>query len=238
MNTKGNIIAIGSVCTGKTVSIKSMIKQARVNGERAVIYDYQGDFVKEYYKQSSDIVFDPEDNKIEAWLESVSGFIFVSDPEHIELIVKILLSQPDDITRNIWLFFDEFEQLPASSSVIPELLSSGRRKGVKTVIMLSNLQPLTDKYNKEMAQTIINDCQTKMVFRQNSLSDAEYFSKVCGSVVEDAMSYSGTDFGGGISFFKRERKLVLPSEIMNLPNLCCFLKIEGQDVIKEKLQIS
>ncbi|MBF4437116.1 hypothetical protein ERJ77_22035, partial [Vibrio anguillarum] len=81
--------------------------------------------------------------------------------------------------------------------------------------------------------TILGLCSTQFHFRLNNADTAEWVSKVLGEAereeVDEDLNYSADDIRDGVrvSSKRQNRKIVLPSEIMDLPDLSCFAKIWG-----------
>ncbi|MGH2028222.1 type IV secretion system DNA-binding domain-containing protein, partial [Acinetobacter baumannii] len=92
---------------------------------------------------------------------------------------------------------------------------------------------LEEKYGEKIARSIISALQTKVFYRVNENETAKRMSEILGQmeVAEKNMSRSMgvNDSRDGDSFItqRRERFIVLPSEIMKLPDLTGYLRVPG-----------
>ena len=88
-------------------------------------------------------------------------------------------------------------------------------------------------YGKDVSSTIISTLQTKLILRVTDSDSAEKLSKIIGQMEVDEKNMSRSmgvqDGRDGDSFYsqRKERNIVMPSEIMSLPNLVGYLKIVG-----------
>lgn len=56
--------------------------------------------------------------------------------------------------------------------------------------------------------------------------------------LNEQMSYGANTFRDGVSFFKqsKQKQLIMPSEIANLPNLQAYVKFASHDVSKLEME--
>jgi len=64
--TQGILVA-GATGTGKSVILRSLCKQIRARGERAIVYSTAGDFIRYFYREGKDTVFNPMDIRSPIW---------------------------------------------------------------------------------------------------------------------------------------------------------------------------
>lgn len=57
----------GSPGSGKSMAIKEMLGQIRQKGQRAVVYDCSGEYVKRFYRPDRDIILNPLDKRSAIW---------------------------------------------------------------------------------------------------------------------------------------------------------------------------
>lgn len=92
----------------------------------------------------------------------------------MQLAMKIE-SMPDDSSKRIWLFLDEFPQLEKIEGILP-LLEIGRSKGVRIVIAAQNIDQLIHIYGESLTNSIQSMCQTHIYGR---LSLGETANRIC-----------------------------------------------------------
>jgi hypothetical protein len=160
----------------------------------------------------------------------------------LDLALKEMISLPNDIDRRVWFFVDEFGSLFKLSSVV-RLLAEGRSKGACTILGTQDMSQIKQQYDKE-TETIVNNCNNKVIARVTSFDEADYLSKNIGQAeIEQAgesTSFSLDDKQGMQTSFqerkgekRRElRNVALPSEIMELPNLTYFVKFAEHNWFK------
>ena len=57
----------GSPGAGKTVVLSDLIKQIKARGDRAIIYDKMGSYVKSFYDEKKDVIMNPLDERSVSW---------------------------------------------------------------------------------------------------------------------------------------------------------------------------
>lgn len=163
----------------------------------------------------------------------------------LDLALKEMISLPNDIDRRVWFFVDEFGSLFKLSSVV-RLLAEGRSKGACTILGTQDMSQIKQQYDKE-TETIINNCNNKVIARVTSYDEADYLSKNIGQAeieqTGDSSSFSLDDRQGLQTSFQERRgerrrdlrNVALPSEIMELPNLTYFVKFAEHDWFKNRI---
>lgn len=66
-------ILVGTTGQGKTVVINNILDVVRARGQRAVIYDSTGEFVKYYYREGQDVILTPIDQRSAVWTPWMEG---------------------------------------------------------------------------------------------------------------------------------------------------------------------
>jgi type IV secretory pathway TraG/TraD family ATPase VirD4 len=192
------------------------------------------------------------DFSISDWLENGKGWIFVTNYADIkdtlrpilslfvDLLGKKLLSMPDDLSRRIYFIVDEFGTLQKLSTV-KDLLTLSRSKGGGVWIGVQDVGQIDRLYGPHGRQTLVNACGTSVHFSVADPDTAEFVSKKIGDTrykyVEEVHSIGVTDFKDGISLQPRDKteRLVMPSDLQNLPDLECFIKLPGHFLVRTKL---
>lgn len=149
------------------------------------------------------------------------------------------LSQTPDPSRRLWFMADELDVL----GPVPDLdtgLTNGRKYGACYVLGLQSIAQLRKTYGSHTADTIIENCSTKLLLRCEIGEDggtAEFASNLIGDreiAYEDVtMSpggavHTGQD-GRTQSIRYQVERAVLASEIANLPDLTGYLRLAGAD---------
>ena len=93
-NETRHSIIIGRPGTGKTVCISQILHTAKQSSEKAVIYDFKGDYISKFYNPKTDLIFNPLDARSLGW----NLFNEIKTPMDIEAIASSLI--PPSITTN------------------------------------------------------------------------------------------------------------------------------------------
>ncbi|CAM3611334.1 MULTISPECIES: type IV secretion system DNA-binding domain-containing protein [Vibrio] len=150
----------------------------------------------------------------------------------IQAAAKGLMARGVNNERTLWIVVDELpslKKIPALSM----LMAEGRGFGAAVVLGIQEINQLEEEFGKNTSKTILGLCSTQLHFRLNNADTAEWVSKVLGEAereeVDEDLNYSADDIRDGVrvSSKRQNRKIVLPSEIMDLPDLSCFVKIWG-----------
>lgn len=180
------------------------------------------------------------------WLrdDSKGGFIFLNAVTKqretlrgaftlfINALADEILSLRDSLDRRIFILADEFGTLRALNS-LKDLLALGRSKGCSFWLGIQEKAQLDAIYGKELANSIINQCNNYVVFRMNDSESAQYFSNLFGEkeseLMESTFSSGARDYRDTESYrnLRFTDRLLLPSQLQSLPSLSCFLKISG-----------
>jgi len=62
-----HILITGSPGSGKSIAIKSLLKQIRQRGDRAIVYSTAGEFIESFYEAENDVILNPLDARCPAW---------------------------------------------------------------------------------------------------------------------------------------------------------------------------
>ncbi|EGR4217297.1 DUF87 domain-containing protein [Vibrio cholerae] len=150
----------------------------------------------------------------------------------IQAAAKGLMARGVNNERTLWIVVDELpslKKIPALSM----LMAEGRGFGAAVILGIQEINQLEEEFGKNTSRTILGLCSTQLHFRLNNADTAEWVSKVLGEAereeVDEDLNYSADDIRDGVrvSSKRQNRKIVLPSEIMDLPDLSCFAKIWG-----------
>lgn len=118
--------------------------------------------------------------------------------------------------RRIWLFLDEFPQLPAVKR-FPTFLELGRSKGVAVAIGAQDTAQIRAVYGQDQAKSWFGMVGTKIITRINASEAAEDISRLIGEQEVERRTTSSTRAGGKTSTTEstqREmRRVITASEL-------------------------
>ncbi len=148
----------------------------------------------------------------------------------IDTMIREVLSLRDDYSRRITFVVDEFGSLDKMPSIF-DCLTMGRSKGGFLVLADQDLGSVASVYGSDKKETFFNNFNAHLVFRLNDPTTAELLSKAFGEreVIKKFQSsqFSPSDLGDRFSMSEQEKleRIVLPTEIQNLPDFHSYLKI-------------
>ncbi len=148
----------------------------------------------------------------------------------IDVMIREVLSLADNYNRRITFVVDEFGSLDKMPSVF-DCLTMGRSKGGFLVLANQDLGSVANVYGSDQKETFFNNFNAHLVFRLNDPTTAEFLSKAFGEreVIKKFQSsqFSPSDLGDRFSMSEQEKleRIVLPTEIQNLPDFHSYLKI-------------
>jgi hypothetical protein len=118
--------------------------------------------------------------------------------------------------RRVWLFLDEFPQLPPIKQ-FPTFLELGRSKGVAVVIGAQDTAQIRAVYGQDQAKSWFGMTGTKIITRINASEAAEDISRLIGEQEVERRVRSSTRAGGKISvtesIHRETRRVVTASEL-------------------------
>jgi len=153
----------------------------------------------------------------------------------LDLAITATLSLEVKPTRRLWFVMDEFATLQKVSKV-KDLLDKGRKYGACAILGMQNISQLKESYGKEGATSMVTNCKTWVIYNTPDSETAKYLAENIGNeevlATKASQSESSDAKGGGsqstTTNYQTEKKLVvMPEEIMYLPNLAAFLKLAG-----------
>lgn len=160
--------------------------------------------------------------------ETLRGLITV----WMELAMNSIMAQDRDPDRTIWLFMDELPSLYKLPS-LEKGLAEGRQFGAAYVLGIQTLSQLESIYRKEVAHTITGLARTKLILNLADPDTAETAAKYIGRE-EVQRAQRGVGFGAhqtrdGVNYTVQDKfdHLVLPEQLMRLPNLAGYLVPAG-----------
>lgn len=150
----------------------------------------------------------------------------------VEVFVSRMLSLSESRSRRIWLAIDELPSLNKLNS-LPLFVEQARKFGGCGLLAFQQASQLYHIYGKEIGSSIIGQCNTWVCFRQNDPETAKFIGEKFGKVEieenQQGLSYGANDMRDGVSLNqqRKDREVVMASEVMGLPNLAGYIKMVG-----------
>lgn len=181
---------------------------------------------------------------IRNWIEddSQDGFMFLTTRGDmhesikglttcwLEIAVNSLLSLEQNRDRKVWFILDEVPSLYNIPSLEPGMAET-RQFGGCFVIGLQVWSAMRDIYGANGAETLSGLARTRVVLSTPDKATADWCSHALGNAerteLQETLSYGAHDMRDGVSLAERNelRPIVLPTEIMSLPDLTGYLRL-------------
>jgi type IV conjugative transfer system coupling protein TraD len=189
-----------------------------------------------------------------AGIKNPSGWLFItarSDQRQtlkpllsawVDIAINALMVLPEDYNRRLWFIIDEL----ASLQRLPSLqmgLAEGRKYGGCFLIGFQSKPQLEEIYGRQAAESMLDLFNTKVFFRCTEPSTQAWISKVLGDKEETesqtSISYGANSMRDGVSLSQqtRQKPIVMPTELSQLKDLECYIKLPG-DYPCTKLQMT
>lgn len=169
----------------------------------------------------------------------------------LDTVVRTALSATPNPDRRIWLAIDELPSLGKIPSLAPAL-AEGRKYGLSAILCLQNVNQGRAIYGKEEFDALYSLAKTRLILRISDQTTASEMSKELGeikvnrktqSVSEGTNSGSSTGQSSSTSYGSNSGEsineaivtemIVLPSQIIALPDKVGYMRMGGTDhVIK------
>ena len=150
----------------------------------------------------------------------------------LDIASRATLSLAPDSQRRIWLVADEFASLGKVQS-FESFATKARKFGGAAIVGLQSIAQLRDRYGRDGSQSILSCLASLLVLRQTDAETAEAMSKALGDQEVSRTNEGGQDrglAGNNSTSWTRQvatQRLILPSELQNLPNLEGYLNLGG-----------
>ncbi len=134
--------------------------------------------------------------------------------------------------EKIWFVVDELHSLE-KLEYLPKSLAEIGKYGGCLLLATQNISQIEEVYGTKVAESISDQCGTKVCFRQQSARLAEKMSDLFGKEeikeVQEGLSYGAHQMRDGVSLSKHEkfRSTVSPTSILSLNNLEAYIKLPG-----------
>jgi len=162
------------------------------------------------------------------WREDMTESLKPLISAWIDILCTSILSLTEDPNRRVWLIIDELASLEKLASLI-NAATKGRKVGLRLVAGLQSTSQLTKIYGPAEAQTLRSCFRSLMVLggTKTDPQTCEDMSKSLGEheverevISQQQVKSSKSD---NKQLIQMRERVVMPSEISNLPNLTGFL---------------
>ncbi len=148
------------------------------------------------------------------------------------MIATSLMSLSEDPARRVWFVMDELPVLQKLDA-LQALLSKGRKYGACVLGGIQSMSQFEELYGHQGAKTILNLFNSKFFFRMEESSACDQISRWIGEEEieesKEGLSYGAHQMRDGVSLNtqKSNRRLVMPTQISQLQDLECYVKLPG-----------
>jgi len=154
----------------------------------------------------------------------------------LDIAINAIMSMAPDQHRRLYCVIDELPSLQRLPS-LSDFLARARKYGGCGILGFQSYPQLEATYGRQEAAALTGYCSTWIALRANDEPTARHISNNLGQVEQveanEGMSYGVNDMRDGVNLSRTQvtRPLVLPTEIVNLPNLTGYLRF-GLPVIR------
>ncbi|MGI4876198.1 MAG: type IV secretion system DNA-binding domain-containing protein [Janthinobacterium lividum] len=157
---QSHTMIVGTTGTGKSTAMKDLLRQIKLRGDRAVVFDLTGTYVEGFYNPRTDVLLNPFDSRCPAW----SPFADAHTREHFKEVSQALIPVADSGGDSFWqetarmLFVETcvrlVEQGRGNNKALAEVLMTSKLKDLHAHVARTIAAPLTDPEAKRMAESI------------------------------------------------------------------------------------
>jgi len=197
---------------------------------------------------------------IREWVRKGSGWLFLTSREDahsalqpllslwIEMAVTELLCRKSNQGERIWLIIDELASLQKLPALL-RILSMGRKYRVAVVLATQTPSQLASIYGREGMPSLLGTVGNRVVYRLEEFEDADAASKFFGTAEiaakKESVNMGERQQGTNLNESLEQEQIIMPSQIQNLPDLECYLKLAGgfsptktKQKYKDRVQVS
>lgn len=142
----------------------------------------------------------------------------------LDQIITEACDQGENRKNRVWIIIDELSSLgriPALESAVTEL----RKTGFRVVCGIQNYEQVEQRYTRTGAVTISNNLSNKVILRANNEVAAERASKLIGDARHRITTRGSSGQGMSTNVQESVERVVLPSQILSLPDLPCIRSV-------------
>lgn len=160
----------------------------------------------------------------------------------LEIAINTLLSLESRPGRRIWLILDEVPSLNTIPS-LPSGMAESRQFGGCFVLGLQVWSAMREIYGRDGAETLSGLARTRLILSTPDKDTADWGARGLGNAEQtrhrESISMGANTYRDGVSVSVHDeiRPLVLPTQIMNLPDLEGYLRMpQGFAVAKVRIR--
>jgi type IV secretory pathway TraG/TraD family ATPase VirD4 len=157
----------------------------------------------------------------------------------LSIVVREVLSLPDNNYRKYWFVLDELADLPKTKS-LDKWLSLGRAKGARTIAGTQNISQIQEIYGDKATETLTSLFSNIITLKIGSSSETA--KKVADNLGKRLVKRATISFdkegNRSTSYQQSEEYIVRPEQLMQLPSpnkkgLTGYLSVSGWNAIYE-----
>ncbi len=186
-------------------------------------------------------------------LERGSWLFFKSTPKQrtklrnfysmlLDLCINQIMELGQDYDRRIWMVIDELPSLKKLPS-LAQALSEFRKYGGCIMASMQSPHQLFELYGQNNAYAMLDQFNTKFIFRTDEHNFASYICKGFGDIEykeqQENYSYGSHEVRDGvhISSIERKKPLLTPDDLASLANLEAYVKLPIANVRVAKITV-
>ena len=160
----------------------------------------------------------------------------------IDIMIREVLSLPDDREKRIFFLVDEFASLGRLSSIF-DFISMARSKGGSMILANQDLGAIESLYGRPLLKTFYNNLNNKFILRIEDPETSRFLSEAFGEreIVKkmESRSMSPGDFGDRHTISDQDKieKLILQSQFQDLKDFQAYIKLGKIGITKFKIPV-
>jgi hypothetical protein len=195
----------------------------------------EGNFsITEWLRSGRNTIYLPCSDRLEASLAPLYAMF-------LELTAINHMDMSQDRDRRVWLLADE---LPAIGKItkLSNWLNKAPSYGLAAVLGTQSIGLLDIRYGEETRRSIMNACNTSVVFCLEDTKSATEIAERVGSDEREkskqSLNTASVELRDGVTVMAETKKdfLVSPDELRNLLPLNCYIRIAGLGTTKMKIK--
>lgn len=160
----------------------------------------------------------------------------------LDLSIHQIMELGPDPKRRIWMIMDELpslKKLPSLSTALSEF----RKYGGCIMASLQSPHQLFEIYGHSNAYSMLDQFNTKLIFRTEEYNFANYLCKSFGNLeyIEKSENYSYGSHeirdGVNISSLEKNKAIITPRDLSSLNNLECYMSLPLNEVKLVRLKL-
>ena len=160
----------------------------------------------------------------------------------IDIMIREVLSLPDDREKRIFFLVDEFASLGRLSSIF-DFISMARSKGGSMILANQDLGAVESIYGRPLLKTFYNNLNNKFILRIEDPETSRFLSEAFGEreIVKkmESRSMSPGDWGDRHTISDQDKieKVILQSQFQDLKDFQAYMKLGKIGITKFKIPV-